>query len=42
MTMIRKCNNPEPSCGGNDCVGSSSALLEALCNDLCCLGKTMY
>ena len=39
MSMIRKCNNPEPSCGGNDCVGPSSILLEASCNDICCPGK---
>ena len=38
MSMIRKCNNPEPSCGGNDCVGSSS-VLDARCNNSCCPGK---
>ena len=39
MSMIRQCNNPEPSCGGNVCVGSSIVLLEASCSDLCCPGK---
>ena len=38
MSMIRKCNNPEPSCGGNDCIGSSS-VFDAPCNNLCCPGK---
>ena len=41
MSMIRKCNNPEPSCGGNECVGSNSFPLETPCNGFCCSGKMM-
>ena len=41
MSMIRKCNNPEPSCGGDECVGSNSFPLETSCNGLCCPGKMM-
>ena len=39
MGMIRKCNNPKPSCGGINCVGSSSIQLGTLCNDFCCPGN---
>ena len=42
MSMIRKCNNPEPACGGNNCVGSDSFPLEAPCNDFCCPGKMSH
>ena len=41
MSMIRKCNNPEPSCGGNECTGSNVFPLETPCNGFCCLGKIM-
>ena len=41
MSMIRKCNNPEPSCGGNECVGSNSFPLHTPCNEFCCPGKIM-
>ena len=37
--MIRKCNNPEPLCGGNNCTGSNLHLLDVKCNNVCCPGK---
>ena len=33
--MTRKCNNPVPSCGGNECIGSNIFPLD------CCPGKIM-
>lgn len=42
MNKIRKCNNPEPSCGGKDCVGSSNIQLDVPCSNACCSGKIMH
>ena len=41
LSIIRKCNNPEPSCGGNECVGSDILTLQTPCNEFCCSGKIM-
>ena len=41
MSMIRKCSKPEPSCGGNNCTGSSVFALKTLCNDFCCPSKIL-
>ena len=39
-TSTRTCNNPAPSCGGNDCSGSN--IRHDICNTRCCLSKKMY
>ena len=37
QTLTRRCNNPTPDCGGNNCVGLSTT--QYICNDKCCPGK---
>ena len=35
--VTRKCNNPVPSCGGNNCSGNST--YQNTCGNNCCPGK---
>ena len=37
--LTRTCDNPEPSCGGNDCSGLSVDQSE--CNNHCCPSKAI-
>ena len=39
QTLTRTCDNPTPSCGGNDCSGPSVDQSE--CNNDCCPSKTI-
>ena len=39
QNYTRVCNNPEPSCGGNECDGPSVYVVKEKCNDMCCPGE---
>ena len=39
QTLTRRCNNPLPSCGGNNCPGLS--VIMSPCNIHCCPGKVI-
>ena len=39
--IIRKCNNPKPSCGGKQCEGESYYPFPGKCNSFRCPGKTV-
>ena len=39
QTLTRRCNNPVPSCGGDNCPGLSVS--RDSCNIHCCPGKVM-
>ena len=40
QNITRECNNPRPSCGGNDCNGRN--VRQERCNNNCCPGKKIY
>lgn len=37
--LTRECNNPTPSCGGQQCEGDSQFIYPGKCHDFCCPGK---
>ena len=38
--LTRRCDNPEPSCGGNNCSGLT--IQQSECNSQCCPSKIIY
>ena len=44
QNYTRVCDNPKPSCGGENCKGPSvyTTLTKKECNNFCCPSKTIY
>ena len=39
QNFTRECNNPKPSCGGEQCKGGNYFAYPGKCNNFCCPGK---